>query len=534
MNRLTTLFFLLFLLVGKPSAQVYTGSPVPPRLVVVISVDQMRNDYLERFGSYFGEGGFDRLKRQGIRFNNAKYHYVPTYTGPGHACISTGSFPMYHGIVANDWFNRKEQKSVYCVADPFAKTVGSNSTAGQMSPRNLWATTLGDELKLAYSESKNVAVAIKDRSAILMAGHYSDGVYWLDPANGHFISSSFYTMSLPDWVEKFNQSNQKDKELNRAWELDKKLIPFSHLDNRSEEASLPGEESPVFPHNNPKSSSQLGYQRLKYLPAGNTLTIDFALEMIRQEKLGLDDNPDLLNISFSQPDILGHQFGIRSLEVADTYIKLDQNIAKLFGYLDQNIGAEHWVVVLTSDHGAAENPKHAQSLKIPGGVISEQFKEELEHKVPGSSAYIEAVQNLNVYLSPDCPSDFQQKIREAMRELDGILDVYSLDNLYPLLTLNHGPGMLAKGLNPERSGNLIGLTKPGFMEGLGAAKGTTHGSAYAYDTHVPLLFYGSIFKPHFHYQEVGVEDIAPTLSQLLGIPAPNASVGAVLPIFKGK
>jgi predicted AlkP superfamily pyrophosphatase or phosphodiesterase len=515
-------------------AQVYTGSPVPPRLVVVISVDQMRNDYLERFGPYFSEGGFDRLKRQGVRFSNARYHYVPTFTGPGHACISTGSFPMYHGIVANDWFNRKDQKSVYCVADPSAKTVGSNSTAGEMSPHHLWATTLGDELKLAYPASKNVAVAIKDRSAILMAGHYTDGVYWLDPSNGYFISSSFYTKTLPDWVLKFNQSNQKDKEINRAWELDKKLNPLSHLDNQPEESPLPGEESPVFPHNDPKTSSKLGYQRLKYLPAGNTLTIEFALEMIRQESLGMDNNPDLLNISFSQPDILGHQFGIRSLEVADTYIKLDQNLAKLFGYLDQNVGAEHWVVVLTSDHGAAENPGRALSHKIPGGVISEQWKAELEHKVPGSSAYIQAVQNLNVYLSPDCPFDFENKIREAMRETSGLLDVYSIGELYPLLAVNHGPGMLAKGLHHERSGNLIGLSKPGFMEGLSGTKGTTHGSAYSYDTQVPLLFYGTLFKPHFYYQEVGVEDIAPTLSQLLGIPAPNASVGAVLPIFKGR
>jgi len=163
------------------AGQIIGQSLVPPRLVVVVSVDQMRNDYLERFAPYFGEGGFERIKRQGIRFNNARYHYVPTYTGPGHACISTGTFPMYHGIVANDWFDRTQQKSLYCVEDPLSKSIGSSSNVGQMSPRNLWATTVGDELKLANPSSKNVAVAIKDRSAILMAGHHADGVYWLDP-----------------------------------------------------------------------------------------------------------------------------------------------------------------------------------------------------------------------------------------------------------------------------------------------------------------------------------------------------------------
>jgi len=525
------LFAALLVLVGRINGQNYLGSPVPPRLMVVISIDQMRNDYLERFEPFFGNGGFERIKRQGVRFTNARYHYVPTYTGPGHACISTGTFPMYHGIVANDWFDRTRQKSMYCVEDSLSKSVGSSSGVGEMSPRNLWATTVGDELKLAYPGSKNTAVAIKDRSAILMAGHYADGVYWLDPSTGHFITSSFYSTNLPEWVTKFNQGKAKDKEINQAWELDKNLMHLVHLDNREEEASFPGEKGPIFPHNEPKNGSKLGYQRLKFLPAGNTLTIDFVLEMIQQENLGADDIPDLLNISFSQPDILGHQFGIRSLEVADTYIKLDQNLSKLFGYLDQNIGSEHWMLVLTADHGAAENPKLAESLNIPGGVITDQIKAELEHEVPGSSAYIQAVQNLNVYLSPDCPADFQHRIRQAMRKIPGMLDVYSADELIPLLTLSHGPGMLAKGLNHSRSGNLIGLPMPGYMEGLSQEKGTTHGSPYSYDAQVPLLFFGSVFKPYWHYQEVGVEDIAPTLSQVLGIPSPNASVGSVLPIF---
>jgi len=516
------------------AGQIIGQSLVPPRLVVVVSVDQMRNDYLERFAPYFGEGGFERIKRLGIRFNNARYHYVPTYTGPGHACISTGTFPMYHGIVANDWFDRTQQKSVYCVEDPLSKSVGSSSNVGQMSPRNLWATTVGDELKLANPSSKNVAVAIKDRSAILMAGHHADGVYWLDPSTGHFISSSYYGSSLPEWVNKFNQGNAKDKEINQSWELEKKLLPLAQFDNQKEEAPFPGEQNPVFPHNDPKNGAKYGYQRLKFLPAGNTLTVDFALEMIQKEELGSDDVPDLLNISFSQPDILGHQFGIRSLEVADTYIKLDQNLARLFGYLDQNVGAEHWILVLTADHGAAENPMLAESFNIPGGIITDQIKTELEHNVPGSSAYIQAVQNLNVYLSSDCPADFQKRIQQAMRKIPGILDVYLADELYPMLSLPHGPGMLAKGMHHHRSGDLLGLPMPGFMEGLSQGKGTTHGSPYSYDAQVPLLFFGSVFKPQWHYQEVGVEDIAPTLSQLLGIPSPNASVGAVLPIFKGR
>ena len=534
MNRICAIAFLLLCLFGQIRAQPYTGSPVPPRLVVVISVDQMRNDYLERFDAYFGDGGFQRLKRQGIRFSNAKYHYVPTYTGPGHACISTGTFPMYNGIVANDWYERATGKSVYCVEDTSVRTIGSNTTAGMMSPRNLWTSTLGDELKMAYPEAKNTAVAIKDRSAILMSGHHSDGVYWLDPANGHFISSSFYVDALPQWVHAFNQSPKKEFGLNQAWELDKKLQGLKHLDMQEEELPLPAEVDPVFPHNNSATSSELGYQRLKYLPAGNALTIDFVLEMLQQEQLGLDDTPDLLNISFSQPDILGHQFGIRSLEIADTYIKLDRELAKLFGYLDQHIGAEHWVVVLTADHGAAENPLRARANRIPGGVIEEGIKEKLIQGVPEAAPFIEDVLNLNVYLKEGCPVDLKRKLRSAMRAIPGILDVYEFDQLYSMLSLNHGPGMVAKGVHHSRSGDLIGIPKPGYMEGLRLGKGSTHGSPFEYDAHVPLLIYGSMFKPHIHVQEVGVEDIAPTLSQLLGIPAPNGSAGSILPIFKGR
>lgn len=534
MIRPLVLFSFSICILGQLVGQNYTGSPVPPRLVVVISVDQMRNDFLERFDAYFGDGGFQRLKRQGIRFANARYHYVPTYTGPGHACISTGTFPMYNGIVANDWYERSLGKSVYCVEDLTVRTVGSTTAAGMMSPKNLWTSTLGDELKMAYPNSKNTAVAIKDRSAILMSGHKSDGTYWLDPANGHFISSSYYIEALPKWVNAFNQSEQKEVGLNQAWELDKKLQGLKHLDLNEEELPLPAEVAPVFPHNNSKSSSELGYQRLKYLPAGNALTVNFAMEMLRQEELGMDDNPDILNISFSQPDILGHQFGIRSLEIADTYIKLDHELAKLFGYLDQHIGSEHWVVVLTADHGAAENPKRANANLIPGGVIESGIKEKLIQALPEASPFIEDVLNLNVYLSANCPVDLKSKIRVAMRSLPGILDVYEFNELHTLLSLNHGPGMVAKGVHHSRSGDLIGIPKPGYMEGLREGKGTTHGSPYVYDAHVPLLIYGSMFKPQIHVHEVGVEDIAPTLSQLLGIPYPNGTVGSILPIFKGK
>ena len=335
-------------------------SQTKPKLVVGIVVDQMRHDYLQRFEGKFSNDGFRRLMREGFEARNTHYNYVPTYTAPGHASIYTGTTPRYHGIIANDWYSRVLDREVYCAEDTLANATGGSPAAGHISPRNLQANTITDELKLSTNfRSRVIGVSIKDRGAVLPAGHTPDGAYWFDPSVGEFMTSDFYTGELPEWVKKFNARKLVDKYSSQTWET---LLPIdsyeeSEPDNSPYERGFDGKETPTFPYDLKALRDQNGkYGMIRSTPFGNTLVLDMSRAALEAEGLGNDDITDFLAISLSSTDYVGHNFGPNSIEVEDTYIRLDRELAQFLKYLDDRIGKGQYLVFLTADHGVVENP----------------------------------------------------------------------------------------------------------------------------------------------------------------------------------
>ncbi|MCB0375981.1 MAG: alkaline phosphatase family protein, partial [Sinomicrobium sp.] len=344
-----------------------------PKLVVGIVVDQMRYDYLPRFWDKYGEGGFKRMAAEGFNCRNHHFNYIPTYTGPGHASVYAGTTPATHGIIANDWYDKETGTMVYCVGDSTVSPLGTSAAAGKMSPRNMRTTSVADQLRLATQmQGKAIGISIKDRGAILPAGHAASAAYWFNPGKeGVFISSSYYMDELPGWVTAFNASRKVDTYM-QVWNT---LYPIdtydeSGPDDNPYEGKFTGEDAPVFPHDLPKLSAQNGdYGILNYTPFGNSLTTDFAIAAIEGEHLGGDDVTDFLAVSYSATDYAGHRFGVNSKEVQDTYLRLDKDLERLFNVLDENVGKGNYTVFLTADHGAVHVPAYLESVKIPAGYF---------------------------------------------------------------------------------------------------------------------------------------------------------------------
>ena len=297
-----------------------------PKLVVGIVVDQMRYDYLYSFSNKYGNGGFRRLLNDGFLCKNAQYNYVPTFTGPGHASIYTGTTPAIHGIAANEWYDKKTKKEIYCTQDKNVKPVGSTSDAGLMSPANLDATTVGDEIKIASNnKAKVVGISLKDRSSILPAGHAADGAYWFDGSTGNFITSTFYRNELPKWLNDFNDKKLAKHYLEKGWNA---LLPIDKYteslpDENAFEKAPNKKDKPVFPYDFKKQLDENKFDIIRSTPWGNSLTKDIAIAAIEGEDLGGDTICDMLCISFSSTDYVGHSFGPKSIELEDTYIRLD-------------------------------------------------------------------------------------------------------------------------------------------------------------------------------------------------------------------
>ncbi|MEO8761582.1 MAG: alkaline phosphatase PafA, partial [Bacteroidia bacterium] len=376
-----------------------------PKLVVGIVVDQMRYDYLYRFSEKYSNGGFKRLMKDGFLCKNAQYNYVPTFTGPGHASVYTGTTPAIHGIAGNEWFDKKTKKEIYCTEDKNVTPVGSTSDAGLMSPRNLDATTIGDEIKIASNnKAKVVGVSLKDRSSILPAGHAADAAYWFDGSTGSFITSSFYRNDLPQWLQDFNAKGFPKQYLQQGWNT---LLPLdkyteSLADDNAFEKSPNKKDKPIFPYEYSKQLEKNNYDILRSTPFGNTLTKQLAIATIEGENLGADNICDMLCISFSSTDYVGHSFGPKSIELEDTYIRLDLDLEVFFTYLDTKIGKGNYTIFLTADHGASENPAYLQSEKINAGYVSgkeiqKKLKQELFKRY--SDSLVMKYVNQQVYLN---------------------------------------------------------------------------------------------------------------------------------------
>jgi predicted AlkP superfamily pyrophosphatase or phosphodiesterase len=502
-----------------------------PKLVVGIVVDQMRYEYLNRFQEKYGQDGFKRLMREGFNCKNNQYHYASTVTGPGHAHVYTGSVPALSGIVGNEWYDKVDRKGEYVVSDTTVTTVGDGSErAGKMSPVNLKVTTITDQLRIATQfGSKVVGVAIKDRGAILPAGHTGDA-YWFDSSTGNWITSSFYGDDLKPWAKAFNDKNVAQEYTKIAWEP---LLPIesyteSEADDQPYENRISGERKPVFPH-----TIKLG--SLVSTPWGNTLTLDFALEALKNEELGKDDVTDFLAISFSSPDYVGHAFGPQSKEVEDIYLRLDLEIARLLNTLDEEVGEENYTVFLTADHGVAEIPAFLKKHDMAAGLmltsemenpIAEILKEKL-----GKGDWILDASNYQLYLNRQLMADKKVSVSEIhelisakLELMDGVYRVVNLENFNASDVPPYFASKIQNLYNPKRSGELLILLEPGWFVGYNT-RGTTHGTMYAYDSHVPLIWYGNGIKKGETVEPTYISDIAPTLSQLLGILEPNGNVG---------
>lgn len=510
-----------------------------PKLVVGIVVDQMKYEYLERFEPLFDpDGGFARMLKEGYSYANAHYNYAPTYTGPGHASVYTGTTPMYHGIVGNEWYDREKQKSVYCAEDPTVKTVGDESLEGLMSCTPLLASTITDELKLQSPKSKIIGISVKDRGSIFPAGHAADAAYWLADESGRFITSTYYMNSLPKWVVNFNRKNLVDKYLSNNWTTAKPLeayLPYTDVDDSPHEATFTGMSKAVFPYPLPALRQKGGRKLIKATPFGNSIVFDFAKEAVIHERMGQRSETDFLAISFSSPDYIGHMFGPRSTEVADNYVRLDRELGEFLDFLDKNVGKGNYLIFLTSDHAVADIPSLLTDRQIPAGGFDYSLIHDLKKHLYTTfgDSLVEKATNLNVYLNRKTIEtkklDYIKVLESAkyfLLDKSPVIHVFTSQELTFSHTLGfHQISETSRGYFYRRSGDLVMVLQPSYIEGSPGRRGTTHGSMYAYDTRVPVLFFGYGVRAGTSSRRIHITDIAPTLAILLKTTFPNACMG---------
>ncbi len=534
------IFFILVSVAFASKAQ--TSKQEKPKLVVGIVIDQMRYDYLTRFSDRFGEKGFKRLLKNGFSVENAHYNYIPTYTAVGHTSIYTGTTPDNHGIISNNWYDKYLKKSIYCVDDSNYNTVGNSSLAGKKSPHRMYTTTLTDQLHLAQNmHGKTIGIAIKDRSAILPAGHTANGAYWFHGAlKGQWISSTFYMESLPKWVVDFNNSKKAENYLKTPWETlyDINTYTNSIVDDNIFEGKFVGETKTSFPHDIPNLKAKNGnFEILKGIPAGNSFTADFAKAAIIGENLGKNKYTDFLAVSFSSTDYVGHKYGPASKEIEDTYLRLDKDLADLLSFLDKQVGENKYTIFLTADHAVLDVPAYLQSLKIPAHYLNsnklKQSLSEITKKHFNSAELIENVSNYQIFLNKSKidslgldKNKVADKLVEEIINFDGIYKVVTAKTLQTTRFSNSIISSLQNGYNQKLSGDVLMIPYPATL--MGGRTGTSHGSGYSYDTHIPMIFYGNGIKKGVSKKKYEIIDIAPTIANLLRIEAPNSSTGKII------
>lgn len=548
MQNKNTLFLVLFLLLTcipfesngqkKSKDEHTTDLRTSPKLVVGIVVDQMRYDYITRFWNHFEKGGFKRLVNEGFSCKNNHYNYAPTSTGPGHTSIYTGTTPATHGIIGNNWYDKASGESVYCVEDHDYSSVGTTSDAGEMSPHRMKVTTITDQLRLhTQMRGKTIAIALKDRGAILPGGHTANAAYWFHGSGeGKWISSTYYMNDLPQWVKDFNNSN-KLEQYKKPWTPLKNINTYleSGSDNNAYEGLFTGEIAPIFPHDLPALwDGNAKYDLLKSTPFGNSMTADFAIAALEGENLGTDVITDFLAVSFSSTDYVGHKFGVNSKEVQDTYLRLDADLERLFKALDKKVGEGEYTVFLTADHGALNVPAYLKDQKIPAGYIDSKsmvakLNEFLKYTY-GTTDLLKNSSNNQLFLDHKIIKNLDMELEEVQETLAKELLTYDhIDRVYTAYQMwqnEYTEGIsyiLQNGYNQKRSGDILLVLDPGFADY--SITGSTHGSPQIYDTHVPLLFYGRGIKRGSTVLRTETPDIAPTIAALLGIAFPSGTTG---------
>jgi predicted AlkP superfamily pyrophosphatase or phosphodiesterase len=498
-----------------------------PKLVVQVVVDQMRAEYLQRFNHQFAEdGGFRILLDSGYNHSNTHYNYVPTYTGPGHASISTGTTPKYHGIVANDWEDSRNGYNMYCAEDTTVMPVGTVESSSQRSPKNLRALTFSDGIKLYTNNTgKSFGVSVKDRGAIFPAGQLANGAYWLD-GNMHFVTSSYYMDELPGYVAKYNAKEEAMKLMKRGWKLDmaeRKYVESLEDENPFEPKMNNNTSS--FPYDLEALVHNRGLDALKSTPIGNELVADMAMLLLDEEDLGKDEFTDFLGISFSSTDYAGHTWGVRSREVHDMYLKLDRELGKIIRKLDQKVGRDNYIIYLTADHGASENPNHLRNFgydvrNYANADVVAGLNEWISEKLNIDDAVAKIV-NHHLYLNPWAVKDAED-IAYVAEQMDPFLHVYTAKDIRQGLG-DERMKMLHQGFQSRFAGHLVFELQPNCI--FYGPYGSTHGTAYAYDTHVPFLMMGFGIEPGVDHERAAVTDIVDRVAEAAGLPyAPNSWV----------
>ena len=523
--------------ISSVSAQQSSATGVQrPKLVVGIVIDQMRWDYLYRYQKRYTDGGFKRLLNEGFSCENTVIPYVPSVTAIGHTCIYTGSVPSIHGIAGNNFVKNGEK--VYCTDDDTVKPIGSNSEAGLMSPKNLWVTTIGDEMKIASNgRAKVVGVALKDRASILPAGHNPDGAFWFDDKSGNFITSTYYMNQLPKWVEAFNSKKLPEHYLSEKWNTlyPKDTYTESTSDENEYEAGIKKGVKATLPLNLPELYKKYGYNIIRNTPFGNSLTFDMAKAAIDGEQLGADDETDLLAVSCSSTDYIGHQVGTHAVETEDTYLRLDKAIADFLSYLDAKVDKGNYLVFLSADHGAMNNARFLQDRRIPAGnwddgVAAKKLNEVLAKDYPNTGDLVKTVMNYQVFFNHEVIKnqhlDFakiKQIVVDFLKEDSCVLYACDMEKTMTESIPEEVKYRIVNGYNRERSGDVQIVLKPNFYTH--GMKGTDHGAWNLYDTHIPLVFMGWGIKHGATTKRTFMTDIVPTIGALIHVQAPNGCVG---------
>ncbi len=531
----------VLLLVAPLRAQ--TKKTVTPRikLVLGIVIDQFRYDYLTRFEDQFGAGGFKRFLQGGAVFTNAHYPYTPTVTACGHAAFMSGSAPNENGIIANEWWDRGLGKKITSVVDATTKLLGGKEAEGA-SPRRFLSSTIGDQLKMITGgQAKVIGISLKDRAAILPAGHQANGAYWYDDTTGKIVSSTYYFNDLPNWVKEFNQNHCADKYFGKKWE---KLLPATAYAR-----SLP-DDSPfekwaygkTFPHLITGGETKPGsrfFKQFEATPYANEMLVNLAKAAMENEQLGADDIPDLLTVSFSANDILGHSLGPNSPEAQDITLRTDRILADFLAYVDKKVGLQNTLIAFTADHGVAPVPEHAQSLGLGGRMKAQELTDTINNALNkrfGEEKWLASFTYGNVYFDYAALArrhasltEAQNLVSEAVMGLKGIAEAFTrTDILAGRLPRTRVANSVALGFNAERNGDIVIVPKPFWVFGEALPSATTHGTPYSYDTHVPVIFYGAGIKAGIFSTPSSPLDIAPTLAAVLKIEQPSNSVGQIL------
>ncbi|MBS1514555.1 MAG: alkaline phosphatase family protein [Bacteroidetes bacterium] len=536
MNRISLnkrLFLFLFSLLVFSQAY----SKQKPKLVVGIVVDQMSNDYLRRFADKFSEGGFKRLLKSGFYFKSSYYDYVPTVTAAGHSCVYTGTLPFINGVIANEWYDRTNNKIVYCADDENVRAVGVNTPKEKFSAKNLLASTVTDELVKADKNSRVISISLKDRGAVFCGGHLGK-TFWFDNVSGKFITSTYYMDELPEWARKFNERNLNDFYLSQIWNTFYPIETYteSTADDVPWETLFKGLKHPVFPYD-------LSFLRaknpelLEYTAYGNDILKDFALTVFNDEKLGQGNETDFFCISFSSTDKVGHHFGPNSIETEDTYLRLDKNLEELFNTLDKAIGFDNILLFLTSDHGVAPVPGYLESIGVSSGNLdTKNLKDSIDIFLSakyGNDDYVLWIENHQIYFNYKTLLEKNLSVEKISVEVGtyilnykGIIESYTAAGIESGFYNTRDARFFQNGFIKERCGDVMFALDSNWITDM--KRGATHGTAYRYDVNVPLIWFGGGVI-HGETDEYNSQcDIAPTISEILDIRKPDKSVGKSL------